>query len=496
MAVTITPNTLSARVKYLNVSPSTANEDAKPIVLAMADALVTLGWTRYDTANATEVVGTPSDAGVILRRACQDFANSGHYNYLGLRLVGSATTTYTFYLTQAADWTGTTSMSSFVNAAQNTVYTPNTTGNTRFFDFGQGGTIWLFDSGKTLVIQTSSGPTLTKSFESTWIISEYKKEFGENVDSSTGYIHNGVFTNDRWLLDSNGADTAVIPAGTISQNYNAALIVGPAALGSASQDIWWDRYNATPSGSTDSNGAIRLTSGASGSQFCLTEAPAVSGTVNNSNTYTYNFAPPVSCGFGFTTRMLMGYMGYIGHISDTFRISVNSHFIGAYHGGVGASSTKYTTNFVGATTIGGNNSEGVNIGASSSGLFAAPGNLRYTLLDSLSPQEFSPLSSTLQYTIYEPTLSCGTTNGLDSIRLIGTANADRYVYTGPQYKYSMLGKMYDLKIFGPFISEKYNFLDSITIPCNSEGFYEEGGVDKDFWLLPTGNHIAFLMPKT
>jgi hypothetical protein len=493
MAVTITPNTLSARVKYLNVSPSTANEDAKPIVLAMAAALVTLGWTRYDTANATEVVGSPSDAGVILRRACQDFANSGHYNYLGLRLVGSATTTYTFYLTQAADWTGTTSMSSFVNAAQNTIYTPNTTGNTRFLNFGQGGTIWLFDSGKTLVIQTSSGSTITKSFESTWIISEYKKEFGENVDSSTGYIHNGVFTNDRWLLDGNGGDTAGVVLNGSNPSYNSAMLLGPVGLGAQSQNILFNTSytSSTLTATTDSNGAIKLSSGAPCSQFCLTEAPAVSGTVNNSNTYTYNFAPPVSCGIGFTTRMLMGYMGYIGHISDTFRISINSHFIGAYNG----QGNNYNTLFTGVTTVAGNQPEGVNVNSASPGLFTAPGDTRYTVLNSLSPQEFSPLSSTLQYTIYEPTLSCGTTNGLDTNRLVGSLNADRYIYTGPQYKYSMLGKMYDLKIFGPFTAEKYNFLDSITIPCNSEGFYEEGGVDKDFWLLPTGNHMAFLMPK-
>lgn len=496
MAVTITPNTLSARVKYLNVSPSTANEDAKDIVLAMADTLVTLGWTRYDTAGATAVVGTDSDAGVILRRACQDFATSGHYNYLGLRLVGSATTTYTFHLIQAADWTGTTSMSSFVNAAQNTVYTPNTTGNTRFFSFVQGGTIWLFDSGKTLVIQTSSGSTLTKSFESTWIISEYKKEFGENVDANTGYIHNGVFTNDRWLLDGNGVDTAATPTGLqTTPRYNAKLIVGPLGLGSSSQNIWWDQYNAGNTYTSDSNGAIRLASGAPSSQFCLTEAPAISGTGINSNTYTYSHAPPVSCGFGFTTRMLMGYQGYIGHISDTFRISVYSHFIGAYNS-VGASAARHTTIFTGLATAPGNGPTGVNVGGHSSGLFAAPGGTRYTLMNNSSTQEFSPLSSTLQYTIYEPTLSCGTTNGLSNIRLVGTSNNDQYNYTGPQYKYSMLGKMYDLKIFGPFTAEKYNFLDSITIPCNSEGFYEEGGVDKDFWLLPTGNHMAFLMPKT
>jgi hypothetical protein len=495
MAVTVTTNTLSARVRYLNVSASTANEDAKDIVLAMADALVDLGWTRYDTAGATAVIGSDSDAGVILQRACQDFATSGNYNYLGLRLVGSATTTYTFHLIQAADWTGTTSMSSFVNAAQNTVYTPNTTGNTRFLDFLLGGTIWLFDSGKTLVIQTSSGATLTKSFEGTWIISEYKKEFGENVDSSTGYIHNGVFTNDRWLLDGNGVDTAVSPSGLgVTAQWNSRLIGGFVYMGNASQSLYFDNYEGNDTSTTDPNGGIRTASGAPSSQFCLTEAPAISTTTLNSNTQTFPTAPPVSCGFGFATRMLMGYMGYIGHISETFKISAYSHFIGAYNS-IGYASNRYTTIFSGVESVPGNDPENP-ASSDSPGLFSMFGANRYTLINSSSTQEFSPSSSTLQYTIFEPTLSCGTTNGLSNIRRYGTSTADRFNYSGPQYKFSMLGRMYDLKLFGPFTAEKYTFLDSMTIPCNSEGFYEEGGVDKDFWVLPTGNHMAFLMPKT
>jgi len=36
MAVTVTTNTLSSRVRYLNVSGSTANADAKDVILAMA----------------------------------------------------------------------------------------------------------------------------------------------------------------------------------------------------------------------------------------------------------------------------------------------------------------------------------------------------------------------------------------------------------------------------------------------------------------------------
>jgi hypothetical protein len=61
----------------------------------------------------------------------------------------------------------------------------------------------------------------------------------------------------------------------------------------------------------------------------------------------------------------------------------------------------------------------------------------------------------------------------------------------------MLGRIFDLKIFGPFASEKYVFLDSMTMPCDADGFFAaSGGTNKDFWILPAGgNNIAFLMPK-
>jgi hypothetical protein len=220
MTVTVTTNTLSARARYLNISASTANEDAKDIILAIANALIALGWSRYDTLGAEAVIGSNDIAGVILRRACYDTAQSSHFNYLGLRLVGSGTNTYTFHLIQAADWTGTTSMSNFVSAASCPAYTPNTTGNTRFLNFAQGGTIWLFDSGKTLLITSQSGAFLTKSMENTWIVGEYKKEFGENVDAATEYIHNGVFTNDRWLLDGCGVSSS-------STSQSSQLISAP-----------------------------------------------------------------------------------------------------------------------------------------------------------------------------------------------------------------------------------------------------------------------------
>ena len=55
--------------------------------------------------------------------------------------------------------------------------------------------------------------------------SEYLKEYGENVNAATGYIHNGVFTNNRWLLDGCGIPVAASPpsgsAGTALLGINS-----------------------------------------------------------------------------------------------------------------------------------------------------------------------------------------------------------------------------------------------------------------------------------
>lgn len=487
MAVTVTTNTLSARVRYLNVSASTANEDVKDIILAMANALIALGWSRYDTAGATEVIGTATNAGVILRRACYDTAQSSHFNYLGLRLAGAGTNTYTFFLIQAADWTGTTSMSNFVSAAGCAPYTPNSTGNTRFLDFAAGGTIWLFDSGKTLLITSQSGASLTKSMENTWIVGEYKKEFGENVDATTAYIHNGVFTNDRWLLDGCGVSSNTTPA-------NSSLRINiPGALSP-------NNVFTRPSADNTSTGYasagtftqhVRTGTGAAYAQFSLTEAPSV-GTTLNSVTATRTAVAPTNVQFGFTTRLLMGYLGYIGHINDTASNSIYAEFIG-FTGGTGRLSyatpaSRTTTNPMKATST----STGNNTGDGPT-LFCARGNNGYPLVNTI--QEYSPatLPTNLLFTVYEPTLSCGTSNGISN----GSSNTvpASLTYSGPQYKFSMLGRIFDLKIFGPFANEKYVMLDSMIMPCDADGFFAVGGTNKDFWILPSGNNIAFLMPK-
>ena len=480
MAVTVTTNTLSTRARYLNVSASTANADAKTVILAMANALIDLGWSRYDTAGATAVIGTDDNAGVVLRRAMYDNAQSGHYNYLGIRLVGTGANTYTFHLVQAADWSSTTSFSAFVSGATNAAYTPNSTGRTDFLSFSQGGTIWLFDSGKTLLITSQSGSTLIKGLDSTWIVGEYKKEFGENVNAATAYIHNGVFTCNRWLMDGNGIGASGSTVGhTNIRTIQAAVSTG----GTSSLEFIADTNIGVGGYSwpSSSSGAryLRLSRGAGYSQFSLTEAPAVSAAADS---LSRNASAPASCGASFTTRLLMGYLGYIGHQSMTSATSINFVMRGAEND-ITSSNSSFALN--------GNFGTAWNYQETMP--FAGYGSNVYTLINAI--QEYSPttLPTALKFNVFEPTLSCGTTSGLVTSWTLPNTQAQSYA--GPQYKFSLLGRIFDLKIFGPYISEKDTFLDAMTIPCDADGFYSELGTNKDFWVIPTSNFTAFVMPK-
>jgi hypothetical protein len=258
-------------------------------------------------------------------------------------------------------------------------------------------------------------------------------------------------------------------------------------------------FNSSGTGNSTTNWSsggrnARLGMGAGYSQFLLTEAPTIASSTQNSVTSTRSAGAPASCGIGFTTRLLMGYMGYIGYLNSLHTASVNAEFLGSdvnnnsYINGTPNNVFKLPLTTVGPGPSSLTTSDVVSSRASR--LFQGRGENTYSLLDSI--QEFSPatLPTNLKYTVFEPTLSCGNTNGVQSVSQPLT-----YTYTGPQYKFSMLGRIFDMKIFGPFTDSKYTLLDSITIPCNAAGFYQEGGANKEFWLIPSGENMAFLMPK-
>jgi hypothetical protein len=471
MAVTISTNNYSTHVKYIDVSPVTdANgADPKSITLAIANAMIGLGWSRHDTAGADEVLGAANNGVVIMKRDCYDYANSGHQNFVSLRIDSSLR----LYMVQAGGWTSTTNPVSwaspalFTNLHSNTATTVNTTG---FMDPLAGGRIWLFDGGRTLLITSSSTFGTISGVNSTWIVGEYKKEFGEQVDDATGYLHNGVFTNTQWLWNGNGV-------GSYGANTSSVTTQHPTSNASNLMAYYTSPGQGVPGTAGPSSGSHRYLTVTPSSypQFIPTEVPSA---ISNTTTLSYQSAAPASPGPGMNTRIMMGYLGYIGQLSSQMAASVAYTFKG---------------NAITETSVRqlGNNSSGIEnpgnvmfaaaFGISNTSITHA--RIQHTMISSLQEYSLSSNSSLLKFSLFEPLLSCGNVSG--------NPNAG-----APNYKFSVLGRIFDVKMFGPFPSEKYNFLDTFNVPVDSEGFFNESGANTQFVFIPIGNPTqqGYLMP--
>lgn len=183
MAITVTDTSLSTNARYVVYSGSTAANDAQTLLLKINDALVNLGWTKYDNAGAAAVLGTADDAKVIMRRVTNDNASSGHYSYLSLRMQHSAST-YNFYLTYSSGHTGNTTYGNWINPvySRSTVFS-NASGVLVNPSFTAGGTIWLFDEGNSLVMKFTGTGFTEGEPKSVLYFGEYDKIFGEACDA-------------------------------------------------------------------------------------------------------------------------------------------------------------------------------------------------------------------------------------------------------------------------------------------------------------------------
>jgi hypothetical protein len=385
-----------------------------------------------------------------MRRECYDFAQSGHHIYLGISITRT-TADYVIRLTEAAGWSSNSSITSFVNPAQHSGFFAPNSSTTVKLSFSQGGILWLFDGGKSLLITSQgSAANLFNQPDNVVIVGEYKKEFGENVNSVTEYLHNGVFTTQDFLLHGNG----------VGQSFNTTRVPALSPVSPTNTTFIPWGYNSGGFATSNLTNGSQTIVGWHYSQFLLTEAPSI---VDSNNNLSRLSGAPVTCGPGFTTRVSCGIYGWVGHLTNTCATSIMSLY-------TGKPSTRDTGGF------NNNISNGQNI------MFSIPpgqGDKRTPVLQNIKEYTIDSVT-TLKFNVVEPILSCGHTGSF------GTA---------PEYKFSLLGRIFDLKIFGPYDDSKYTFLDSIEIPTDADNFYQpSGGVAKEFWIIPS-THVAFLMPK-
>jgi len=444
MAVTVTDNSLSTNARYVVYSGSTVADDAQTILLGIKDALVNLGWTKWDNAGANAVLGTAADAKIIMRKETYDNASSGHYKYMILRL-SSTGSAHTLKIAYAADHSNNASYNSWVNIAYNRTSFNDNEGKAITLSFLSGGSIWIFVEDHSIVFKFT-GTGFTEATQGSCLyFGEYEKIFGEACDASTGYIHNGV------AIDGNDFVTRT---GTFGY-YNGIWANGSYG-GSASGYVGYV------------NPKLAGTGGGFGSQFALTEYPQAAG-----STYTIlragqaNWNAPLAStsatdadGILDYTRAHLGWLGWIGHVAPA-----------------------HISNL--ATVIDGSQSQSV----PQTDMFTS-GYWRYTTTPVEEIAQFLPNpSSPSSIALYEPVISSGTVN-YNHLTSSSAHSYDSYSSSSQRRGFAIHGKLLGFRMSAgqpPTESGGYQFLDTGTIPLDADGYYSASGTPTSCWAIPIFN---------
>ena len=507
MAITITTNTLSTNAKYINYSASTAAADAKDLLLAIANALVAMPapnqWTRVDTAGSTAVLNANDDGTVVLRRQCEDFADSGHYQFLGISL-SSDGSAYTMKLTHCAAWGSLGSATGYSGVAKSPDDTFSFADGLRIpaglVNYAASGTIWLFNENfGTYFCFTGTG--ITQGYENSFYVGEYKKDFGENAPTGE-YIHNGVAINTRYWFKGTGVGVNLFPTYSsygywpMVSNYGQYYNYG-GGTGMAWRDngpgsyMYGHTYYATHY--SRHGNEYR-------SQFALTEYPIINDTeTGDSNRRKKGFTKSSSeisspaawdhtWQIGTSTRVHMGWMGWVGHTHRGNACSIISHWDQKdaasvqNYGGDGNSST----------------SEG------GPGLFSNAMNKYRQSFRTLGINQGTPVIGSTAIAVYEPTLSCGMLNAQKGAGYFTpgqtTSTSTSYTapyqqkywkvddYDGTKIKFSLLGRLKNFRFSCGHGDMEFEFLDTGTFPIDASGNFDPSGTSTDFWAIPFGNH--------
>jgi len=281
--------------------------------------------------------------------------------------------------------------------------------------------------------------------------------------------------------------------------------------------------------------------GADGAQFALTEYPTRStstlrGEINNyESMQTFDGYDTPSSGREYlsATRLHMGWLGYVGHLNKFTSYSLNELFFGSRHGLFGddgsevqGSLSEYIPGDPDAA--GRVSTYGPSIPLTAAYVDSADGNtIDAADASRESFQEFHPTPEVqTSYSVYEPILSVGTMRmhgggSIESQDIGATTTAgDTNFYanneTDPiaanhapfgefgnpggtakkQSAFAMLGRTYGLKIFGPYTPNKYNYLDTVSIQLDDDGFYAVNPSNSvEHWVLPMNNAQCSLLVK-
>jgi len=493
MAVTATTASLSTNAKYINYTASTASTDAKTLLLAITDALVAMPapnqWSRFDSPGGTSVLGTDDDCTTILRRQTKDFATTGDYQYLGLNMAHTGSNTYyTLYLTHTTDWTSATDAAAYGNVCAGPDSTFMNAKGLRIpndlINYTASGTIWLFNENfGTYFVFTGTG--ITAGYENAFYVGEYAKDFGENAPTGTT-IHPAAAVNLRYFFKGSGtAMNAARWTGENNYRYNQGGGTDFAAHRNTN-------YQSGHYGGGSTYAATHYNSYGNEwrAQFALAEYPTVATASSNAKGFTrtsseigtpaqWNINYPI----GLTTRLHMGWFGWMGHLTNLSAWSLISHF--HHHQGSNVNHQGHVCPNLFKNSING-----------------YAGSLRGYGLNQYTPD----LANGNSIAVYEPTLGMGTLNSnytyystyspwsqstqntADPTTGLPYQRWNFQYYSGTATKFSLLGRLKNFRFSIGHGDMEYEFLDTGTLTLNSEGEFDASGTSTECWAIPFGNH--------
>lgn len=505
MAVTITSSTLSTNAKYLTYGASTAAEDAAEHCKKITDTLISLGWSRFDTAGETAVLGTTSNATRVLRRATYDNASSGNYQYLGITVSWDGTASYyTLRLTGAAGWSDAASATAFVNpvrlpyGTESSNWKSDASGiyiDNKLNALG-GGTLWIFNDTHGTVFVFTAGTQLNDG-TNVYYVGEYNKTFGEHAANSSSYLHNGIMFNGAELSGNSGAPWGSTPSLALwsyrsssspgltpitEVEYNARL---PLVQRSSAPAL--DAYSdgeATGYVAPTQVASHVMKAGETRPQFVLTEYPTSTNTTSlfgrniESTPESWDNSYIGTSNNQLATRMHFGWLGWVGHNGPmsyslaSYTDGTNSHF-GHGHDVYDSDKTDFLSRLSGKSIDSYSNDYVIYEPSISVGHTGRPAGRNHSMSFSYTVSGYRPLT-------YAQGISYAATTS---------------TYAGTAVKFSVFGKMYGIKMGIGFATDQLGFLDTATIPVDANGFYSATGTDTDHWAIPLqygGNSVLWV----
>lgn len=451
--------TLSTNARYFSISASSASPTAaevQSINQTIQDACVQLGWTQEYAAS----LSTASYS--MMSTNAYDFAESTHEHHIKLYCDSS----YHLHFEAGIGSTSVTALSGTTYTSGENYFNSRGSYEMQWGNPNAQSTIWIFSDGSNYlhIVPVIEGYEFNDAitggdYRLLW--SQYKKEYGEHI--RTGYLHNGFYTNSRNFFRGNGnldGDHTISLNGTDYNTVNGENAIPQFLVTN------YPRLTSTPTDGSDDGWVEDIND----------DNPLIAATINGNLSEHYS------------TRLGMGWLGYIGHVSTTASYSLEYTFFWGHDGWMTNESLSVDKP----------------VGEESVNSAATTGNQLFNCEN--NPQKNSVYDYCQEYNPFDRARPRTQVNAFEPILGIGQFQPSAAIsnsYGSEFGGFYLLGRNFGWKLIGPHENGKYAFLDTFNFPVDSEGFYDPNGTDTEFWYIPfayqdkaaNGARTGIIVPK-